>query len=272
MPTYWKKKQQRFLKGFTLLELLIVIALIGLLSGIVLVSFKGATERARIAQGLQFSDSLRGALQMDMIGWWPLDRINGNITPDNWFDRNDGTIYGAQLVEGIVNNALEFDGNDYVDCGNDGILNPGSQSFTIEVWFNWDGSSGENIIYNKENLYESRVSYGYFHYAWRPHWAWDGGTSFPVISGHWYHAVIVYNKSKQFVYKDGKVVYSRNQTGNMGSNNNKLLIGARGSSSPYNYFNGKIDEVRIYSAALPSAEIQKHYVEGLKRHQDLVKR
>ena len=30
---------------------------------------------------------------------------------------------------------------------------------------------------------------------------------------------------------------------------------------------GYIDEVRIYNQALSQAEIQKHYVEGLKRHQ-----
>jgi len=31
------------------------------------------------------------------------------------------------------------------------------------------------------------------------------------------------------------------------------------------YFNGLIDEVRIYAEALLSAEIQKHYVQGLNK-------
>jgi hypothetical protein len=32
------------------------------------------------------------------------------------------------------------------------------------------------------------------------------------------------------------------------------------------YWNGYIDEVRIYSTALTSAEIQQHYAMGLLRH------
>jgi len=30
-------------------------------------------------------------------------------------------------------------------------------------------------------------------------------------------------------------------------------------------FNGKIDEVRIYNVALPTAQIQQHYVQGLEK-------
>jgi type II secretory pathway pseudopilin PulG len=40
-----------------------------------------------------------------------------------------------------------------------------------------------------------------------------------------------------------------------------------GRDSSGDYFNGIIDKVRIYNRALESAEIQKHYAEGLERHQ-----
>ncbi len=44
---------------------------------------------------------------------------------------------------------------------------------------------------------------------------------------------------------------------------NKLRIG-EGLDS--NDFNGRIDEVRIYSKGLSAMEIQQHYAEGIGRH------
>ena len=145
----------------------------------------------------------------------------------------------------------------YLDIGDptDGDLDPGTRPWTVSAWVKWDGSSGENIIYNKENLYEARVSGGYVHYAWRPHWAWDGGTSFPITQDTWTYVTTVYDGHRQILYKNGQEVFSRSQSGSIGSNGNKLLIGARGSSNPRNFFGGLIDEVKIYDRALAKNEI-----------------
>jgi len=92
-------------------------------------------------------------------------------------------------------------------------------------------------------------------YAWRPHWAWDGGSFFPVTANTWTYVTTVYDGSEQLLYKDGVKVYSRSQGGAMGSTSNKFLLAARGSGSPYNFFGGMIDEVRIYNRALSDSEI-----------------
>ena len=49
-------------KGFTLIEILIVIAIIGLLASVVLVSFPGAMKKARDAQRIHDLDQIRTAL------------------------------------------------------------------------------------------------------------------------------------------------------------------------------------------------------------------
>ena len=146
----------------------------------------------------------------------------------------------------------------YLDLGDpiDGDLDPGSSPWTITAWVQWDGSAGYNIIYNKENLYEAQVRNGYLQYAWQPHWAWDGGTSFPVTANTWCHMVTLYDGTRQIVFKDGVQVYNREQTGVIGSNSNKFLIGARGNTSPRHFFGGKIDELRIYDRALSDSEIK----------------
>jgi hypothetical protein len=147
----------------------------------------------------------------------------------------------------------------YLDMGDpaDGDLDPNTRAWTVSAWIYWDGSSGDNMIYNKENLYEARVGSGYVNYAWNPHWTWVGDTAFPITSHTWTHVATTYEGSEQVLFKNGLPVYRRDETGgSMGSNGNKLLIGARGNTSPYNFFGGMIDEVRIYDRALSHSEIQ----------------
>jgi len=126
--------------GFTLIELLIVIAVIGILSGIVMVSFDGAKDKARIAKSLQFSNSVQNAIGVDMVGRWNFEKIEGGKVIDTSGYGNDGVVHGATLVPGLeqLGNALSFDGvDDYVDCGNDASLNV-TNAITIEAWIRPD--------------------------------------------------------------------------------------------------------------------------------------
>ena len=252
--------------GFTLVELLVVIAVLSLLASIVLVSLGSSRDKARRAAGLQFDANIHHSLGAYAVGVWDFE--DGTTANDISGINNNGIIVGATFTSeedtpSEKGYALIFDGNDYVSITDDDSLDPGSDNFTISVWFRWDGTNNtsEKIIYNKENLYEARVLSGYFQYAWQPHWAWDGGNSFSVEANKWYHAVIVYDHSGQSVYKNGTLVYSRTQAGDIGTNSSRLLMGARGNASPYNYFRGTIDDIKIYKEALSSTQIKQLYVE-----------
>lgn len=163
------------------------------------------------------------------------------------------------------NAQLLFDGtNDLIFTADSTYLDPGSSPFSIELLFNCSNVSvGEGILYNKEDLYETAIHGGVFQYAWQPHWAWDGDSTFPVSSNTWYHAVVTYDGSYQRMYKNGVEVYNRAQSGNMGSNSNVLSMGARGvdgnGGSGYNFFPGQIPVVKAYKAALTAAEVQQNY-------------
>ena len=79
-----------------------------------------------------------------------------------------------------------------------------------------------------------------------------GTTASPVNA--WTHVALTYDGAMLRLYVNGTPVASRTQTGGIQATTNPLWIGG---NNPYGeYFQGLIDEVRIYSRALTSGEIQ----------------
>ena len=146
---------------------------------------------------------------------------------------------------------------DYVEIDDAPDLNPGSAPWSVECWFRADRTSGWNIIYNKNRLFEAAVHNGYLEFAWVPHWVWVKVDPFPVAQGRWYHLVITYDGQKQEVYKDGEKIFERNQTGEMGGSAFNFMIGGRyfDNGTIGDYFKGAIDEVRIWSEVRQGSDI-----------------
>jgi hydrogenase maturation factor HypE len=79
------------------------------------------------------------------------------------------------------------------------------------------------------------------------------GTS-PLALNTWTHLAATYDGANMRIYVNGVQVGSRAQTGNMLTSNRTLRIG--GNSIWGEYFNGLIDDVRVYNRALSATEIQ----------------
>jgi hypothetical protein len=130
---------------------------------------------------------------------------------------------------------------------------PNLNDQTIELWFKAERTTGENILYNKENYYEAAVIDGYFQYAWSPNWAWI--KTFPVEPNTWYHVAVVYDHAKQKVYKNGELVKEANLTGHIhhATSTYGLMFGDRALANTT--FKGEIDDIRIWQTARTQEEI-----------------
>ena len=80
----------------------------------------------------------------------------------------------------------------------------------------------------------------------------DAGTTIPVNA--WTHLTATYDGTTQRLYINGAQVASQAQTGSIAVSGSAMHIG--GNSVWGEYFQGLIDEVRIYNRALSPAEIQ----------------
>ena len=187
----------------------------------------------------------------------------GGMTGDPVLHISDNVVVTIPMT--YPGNALDFDGvNDYVSINDAANLNPGTQNLTVECWFNATTTgSGEHHLYNKENLYEASIIDGYFRFALMPNWVWQGGNSFPVTPGQWYHIAVVYDHTNITIYKNGLLFSTLAKTNDIGTTTTKLLIGARGDNTPTAYFNGKIDELRVWNTARTACEINSNMANSL---------
>ncbi len=278
-----KTKSYNFVIGFTLIELLVVIAIIGLLTTLVLVNTSGTRGKARVAKALEFSSQVYNALGSEAVGIWNFDNGAGTVAYDTSGYGNNGTISGALFAtdtpysivgSGTGKYSLNFDGtDDYVSVPSSTILSP-TTALSVEAWAKTDSLPGAGIypsLARKENEYSLRLNSSaegnYFAFFVRLAGVWEPRAQgiVPTV-GAWYHLVGTWDGTTIKLYVNGVIVDSESHSGAITPTSNALQFGTYGGG---NYWDGPIDDVRIYSVALTASEIQKHYAEGLETHLNL---
>lgn len=266
--------------GFTLIELLVVIAIIGLLSSVVLVSMKGVRGKASVAKGLEFSQSVQNVLGAYAVGWWSFETIEaGNQVLDSSGYDNHGTVNGATLVPAAgleqLGNALSFNGvSDYVTVADSASLDF-TGAFSMSYWVKFNSVATEQWLvskgggWNRAGFFSTIYSSGNLRFGMGNGAAEVTADNGGFTTDTWYHIVMTYDGTTMRAYSNGILLPNTNTNSYSYGNDFPVSIGRSDNNNIP--FNGLLDEVRIYERALSAVEIQKHYVEGSKKHQPLAK-
>ena len=62
-----------------------------------------------------------------------VDEEGAKVVQDLSGNENHSSVHGATFAPGVNGEAISFQGQSYVDCGNDSTLDPGS-AFSISLW------------------------------------------------------------------------------------------------------------------------------------------
>ena len=208
---------------------------------------------------------------------------------------NDGTVSDTSvasivLTEGLTSgrdsqgffltdtteNCLTLNGAEYVEIPDSEVLDLLSAGFSVEAWVNiksldsfnpivtqWDSTDNANSSWTLETVGSDLTFY-----------MRDGGSNKGAVSSStatlnvWRHVVGVFEgdgvSGGLKVYVDG-VVGGTTQTITASQQSSfNIFIGE--FSDTFQAFNGKIDDVKIYSDALSSDEVTKNYNAGKSKH------
>ena len=194
-----------------------------------------------------------------------------------------GTIHGAKWVDGKYGNALSFDGrDDYVDYGIGSSLNfPADASFTVSLWIKTSKNYGP-LVSQRNSIYGAPVldvTVGYDgtanNYPGKVRFIIrdddyvgqvEIGSTTSVNDDIWHFVVAVRDGSddKIKLYIDGslesasgaKALNSPITTNIRAIGNERRWVQDSTATADKRWFNGIIDEVRIYNRALTADEIK----------------
>lgn len=140
-------------KGFTLIEILFVIIIIGIIASMVIISLaQSSKDKARIAKGLSYANSVRAQLSSYEIAWWKFEEssCSGACIKDSWGGyTGTPTNIGFDQVGVGGGKAFNFNSTSYVSTllnSSSGILYADAANWTTSVWFKYSGTGVLNQV------------------------------------------------------------------------------------------------------------------------------
>lgn len=225
-----------------------------------------------------------------LIGWWPLGACPDGRDMSRY--GNSGTVQGASPITG-QRRALDFAGSYYsgdsVDVGDIDMID-GSSALTVTAWIKqtvltaneaivvkWDYATQGTFGFQTGALAAGRLT---AYVATALNDIGSGSrtdTSVAVISANtWHHVAFVFaghesgDTARMRIYVDGGAVECTQGSGSVpatltDSGSATVKIGKFGGSLR-RWFNGSIDDVRIYNRPLSHTEVQAIYAQTMTGH------
>jgi hypothetical protein len=192
-----------------------------------------------------------------LVAYYP---FNGNANDESGNSLH-GTVSGATLTTdrfGNLDSAYSFDGSDIITIAHNDLLNC-SEELSFSVWIK-PNTLQNAMILGKSN-YVTATNYllrtkstGYLQFEYQD---FANSNSLPLVAGVWNHIAVVSNTdNSKNLYINGVLASHTTATSPYGLVTNALTIGARPGAE---YFNGSIDDLRMYKSALSASDVLNLY-------------
>lgn len=178
-----------------------------------------------------------------------------------WTTSSCATSSDTVLVTLMLCNVVNFDGiDDNINFKNNFNLNSGN--FSIEVWVKSNAYNGTTQTILSKHLtpsstdgYDLRIVNNLISFNYNNN---SITATHAIDTNRWYHIAITFDGTNYKLYIDGIVDQTASGT-NPTLNSIDYILGAmsQNTSTPYNYYNGYADELRIWNVSLTVDQIRQ---------------
>lgn len=275
--------------GFTLIEIMVAVLILVVLSTIIInmITQSGAQSQADLTKVKIFAGTIKNKLIENMVLDVAFDDVAGTLAGDGSDYQNSGTLtgfsnttagYGDTNSSGwmsssgcISGTCLKFNGSsNYVVLNSIPIID-GSGDYTISAWIykNSPGATTSEIFcQDYDGWHEIRLEvnsttgYASFNTYEGGYGTVTGNTN--MANGSWHYLVGVKSGTNGQIYVDG-LIQTTNTVKNVLQTDRATIGSLRYTTGNIYFFNGQIDEVRVYGAALTISQIRENYLAGLNK-------
>ena len=216
-----------------------------------------------------------GLNRLGLVSQWGMDEGSGLTAYDSQGTNNGTLTNGPTWQSGsscVSGSCLSFDGSsNYVDAGNGTNLNI-TNVVTLAAWIKSNSSSQDwgTVVgkgFETSANYSFEVASNWIRLTTGNGTSYSGTDLYYPVVGQWFYMVGVFttvgSTTKLDMYING--AFSKTDTKSWPLTVSATNFGI-GHSSYNTYFNGSIDDVRIYNRALSTDEIANQYKDGYTKY------
>jgi len=235
---------------------------------------RDGTTQAQLAYGNNSANTDR----QNATGTWNhsgqnavmVQQLNGNVT-DSTSNNNDGTVSGATSISTTFDGAYSFDGNgDSIDWSRDVLLDASLNEFTVAVWANWTGSTGDgedDVLVSERTFGSGREGWWFFHNDDTSDiWSVTTNGTANILKINFKNEMAQYvgtfDTTEIEAFIDGTSQGTQATGGQASRSVAPTRIGAKGPgnhSGEERYWNGSVTDVRFYSDKKSASWIQADF-------------
>jgi type IV pilus assembly protein PilA len=107
-------------KGFTLIELMIVVAIIGILAAIAIPAYQDYTIRAQVSEGLTLASDIKAGVAeyVAQVGDWPVTLAEAGLGSALLTDKQGRYVNSVNIDNGTIDIEYGHDANDRIQTEN----------------------------------------------------------------------------------------------------------------------------------------------------------
>ena len=206
--------------------------------------------------GPDFATFAQNWLSDTPVAHWKLDERVGSVALDS-AGSNHATVHGGptwQSNGGIKGGAIDLDGvGNYLSA--EFVLNPGDGPLSVWVWIKTENANDGVILSQLGGFGENWLAFDSSGRLMTGLQA-SGRGGLPLVSdamiadGMWHYIGLTYDGTHRTLYVDKNSVATDSSPQKLGSTEGGMHIGADKSLSPTSFFEGLIDDLRIYDEAI----------------------